>query len=250
MIERGLSIFDPPKDLVDASGVTPKLTEGERVLWIGTPGWLSSLYCTTTWITYVSLFFGLFLVWHGIYELTAAERAIPGLLANRSKAISMLLIPAFAIQLGTLQLVRAFVYILTTNRWIVKVDRTKFLVRLFMLFKNVTDAEGFFACELRYLNGSRAYSGLRAYGNVSISSTAMGTELRGGKRELSFEADPFFSRESRYVKVIYTKRVGPRFFLAEKLNNTFFGIKDVARLGYLLNDQCAADIECFASRRR
>jgi hypothetical protein len=28
---RGLSVFDPPKDLVDASGVTPKLSEDERV---------------------------------------------------------------------------------------------------------------------------------------------------------------------------------------------------------------------------
>jgi hypothetical protein len=44
MIKRGLSIFDPPNDLVDASGVTPKLSEGERVLWIGTPGWFSSFF--------------------------------------------------------------------------------------------------------------------------------------------------------------------------------------------------------------
>ncbi len=31
MIKRGLSVFDPPKDLADASGVTPKLGEDERV---------------------------------------------------------------------------------------------------------------------------------------------------------------------------------------------------------------------------
>ena len=36
MMKRGLSVFEPPKDLVDTSGVTPKLSEDERVLWIGT----------------------------------------------------------------------------------------------------------------------------------------------------------------------------------------------------------------------
>ena len=58
MMKRGLSVFEPPKDLVDTSGVTPKLSEDERVLWIGTPGRLSSFFCSTQWITW-----GL-LVWH------------------------------------------------------------------------------------------------------------------------------------------------------------------------------------------
>ena len=44
MIKRGVSVFDPTKDLLDASGGTPKLSEGERVMWIGTRvGWIVCL---------------------------------------------------------------------------------------------------------------------------------------------------------------------------------------------------------------
>jgi hypothetical protein len=56
MIKRGLSVFDPPNDLLDTSGVAPKLSEGERVLWIGTPGRLSSFFCTATVVTAGALF--------------------------------------------------------------------------------------------------------------------------------------------------------------------------------------------------
>jgi hypothetical protein len=239
MIERGLSVFDPPKDLVDASGVTPKLDEGERVLWMGTPGWVTSFFCTTSLATLIALF-GALIAYHGIYVETAAQHAIEGLTANRWRIVVLMVILALIPQLMTLWLGGAFVYILTTTRMMVKVDRTRLLIRLFGWFKKVSDTEGFAAYDLRYLNGARAYSGLWGYGNLSVSAAVKGS---GELRKIDFSqygSRPFFFRDRRYVKVIYRKRVGFHFFLDEKIGNTYFGIKDVGRLGYVLNDQCAA----------
>jgi hypothetical protein len=246
MIKRGLSVFDPPNDLVDTSGVTPKLSEGERVLWIGTPGWLSSFFCTATVVTAGALLLAL-IAYHGIYALTPAQYAIDGLVRKRWTVVGGLVIFAFIPQLIALRLVDAFVYILTTKRMMVKVDRTRLLVRLFGYFKKVADADGFAAYDLRYLNGARVYAGLRSYGNVSVRySIGQFGELRGDVN--TYKSDPAFVRDRRYVKVFYRKLAC--FHLGETFCNVYFGIKDVGRLGDVLNDQCAADIERFASRRR
>jgi len=246
MIKRGLSVFDPPNDLVDTSGVTSKLSEGERVLWIGTPGWLSSFFCTATVVTAGALLLAL-IAYHGIYALTPAQYAIEGLVRKRWTVVGALVIFAFIPQLIALHLGNAFVYILTTKQMMVKVDRAKLLVRLFGLFKKVADADGFAAYDLRYLNGARVYAGLRSCGNVSVRySVGQFGELRGDVN--TNKSDPVFVRDRRYVKVSYRKLAC--FHLAETFCNVYFGIKDVGRLGDVLNDQCAADIERFASRRR
>jgi hypothetical protein len=167
MIKRGLSVFDPPKDLVDASGVTPKLSEDERVIWIGTPGWLSTFFCATTVPTWGALFLALF-AYRGIYTLTPEQYAIEGLVRGRWIVVGVIVIFALIPQLMTLRIGGAFAYILTTKRMIVKVDQTRLLVRLFRYFKNVADVDGFAAYDLRYLNGARVYAGLWSYGNVSV----------------------------------------------------------------------------------
>jgi hypothetical protein len=245
MIARGLSVFEPPKELVDASGVTPKLSEGERVLWIGTPGWLSSFFCTTTVVTFGALFLALF-AYRGIYVLTPAQHAIAGLVRGRWIVVGVIVIFALIPQLMALRLGGAFVYILTTKRMMVKVDRTRLLVRLFGFFKKVADADGFAAYDLRYLNGARVYVGLWSYGNISVSyNVGAAGKLRD---DLStYKSNPVFLGDRRYVKVFYRKLA--RFHLAETFSNVYFGIKDVGRLGDVLNDQCAAHIQCFASRR-
>jgi hypothetical protein len=238
-ITRGLSIFDPPSDLVDASGVAPKLGEGERVLWIGTPGWLSSFFCTATVVTSGALFLAL-IAHHGIYVLTPAQYAIEGLVRRRWIVVGAIVIFAFIPQLMALRLGDAFVYILTTKRMMVKVDRTRLLVRLFRSFKKIADADGFAAYDSKYLNGARVYAGLRSYGNVSVRYTVNGAgELRDDLR--TFKDEPFFSRDRRYVKVFYRKLAC--FHVAETFCNVYFGIKDVGRLGDVLNDVCAANLE-------
>jgi hypothetical protein len=236
MIKRGLSVFDPPNDLVDTSGVTPKLSEGERVLWIGTPGWLSSFFCTTTVAT-PGLLFVAFIVYRGIYVRTPAQYAIEGLIRTRWEVFGFIVICAFIFQLIALRMGGAFVYILTTKRVMVKVDRTRLLVRLFRSFKNVADEDGFADYDLRYLNGASVYVGLWGYGNVSVfRNVGASGELRGDLN--TYGSDPVFSRERRYVKVFYRKLA--YFHVAETFCNVYFGIKDVGTLGDVLNDQCAA----------
>jgi hypothetical protein len=235
-ITRGLSVFDPPSDLVDASGVTPKLSEGERVLWIGTPGWLSSFCCSTSVVTWLFLC-AAFIAYRGIYVLTPAQRAIEGLVRGRWEVVGFVFILAFAIPLIALRMGSAFVYILTTKRMMVKVDRTRLLVRLFRYIKNFAGADGFVAYDLKYLNGARAYAGLWTYGNVSVRYTVNGSgELRDDLR--TFKDEPFFVRDSRYVKVLYPRL--PYFHVAESFCNVYFGIKDVGRLGDVLNELCAS----------
>jgi hypothetical protein len=219
--------------------VTPKLSEGERVLWIGTPGWLSSFFCTTTVAT-PALLFAAFIQYRGIYVLTAAQYAIEGLIRTRWIVFSLTIICAFIPQLMALRLGGAFVYILTTKRMMIKIDRTRLLVRLFRSFKKIADADGFAAYDLKYLNGARVYAGLWSYGNVSVRYTvgAFG-ELNG---DLStYKDEPLFFRDRRYVKVFYRKLA--YFHVAESFCNVYFGIKDVGRLGDVLNELCAARLK-------
>jgi hypothetical protein len=236
MIKRGLSVFDPPKDLVDASGLTPKLSEGERVLWIGTPGWLSSFFCTTTVAT-PTLLFVAFLLYRGMYVLTPAQHAIEGLIRTRWIVFGLIVFAAFIPQLLALHMGGAFAYILTTKRMMVKVDRTRLLARLFGSFKKFADADGFVSYDLKYLNGACVYAGLWSYGNVSVRYTVgWSGELNG---DLStYRDEPLFFRDRRYVKVFYRKLAC--FHVAETFCNVYFGIKDVGRLGDVLNAQCAA----------
>ncbi|GAB1715936.1 MAG: hypothetical protein NTAFB05_09780 [Nitrobacter sp.] len=238
MIKRGLSIFDPPNDLVDASGVTPKLGEGERVLWIGTPGWFSSFFCTNSW-GMPAVLVAAFILYRGLYVRTAAQYAIDGLIAWRWGVVGFTVFFAFIINFVALYMGGAFVYILTTKRMMVKVDRTRLLVRLFQYFKKVSDADGFAAYDLRYLNGARVYAGPLGYGNVSVSYK-VGTfgSLRGDLD--TYKSEPVFRRARRYVKVYFRSVVF--FHPAETFCNVYFGIKDVDRLGDLLNDQCAAHL--------
>jgi hypothetical protein len=245
MIKRGLSVFDPPNNLLDTSGVAPKLSEDERVLWIGTPGWLSSFFCTASVATAGALVLAL-IAYHGIYSLTPEQYAIEGLVRRRWIVVGALAIFAFIPQLIALRIGGAFIYILTTKRMMVKVDRTRLLVRLFRYFKNVVNTDGFAAYDLRYLNGARVYAGLWSYGNVSVRYTVGSFgEVRG---DLStYESKPFFFRDRRYVKVFYRKLAC--FHLAETFCNVYFGIKDVGRLGDVLNDQCAARLERIAPRQ-
>jgi hypothetical protein len=149
----------------------------------------------------------------------------------------MTVIVAFILPLIALRFGGAFAYILTTKRMMVKVDRTRLLVRLFMSFKKVADADGFVAYDLRYLNGARVYVGLWGYGNVSVFENVSGRgELRGDLD--TYESKPAFFRDRRYVKVFYRRLAC--FHLAETFCNVYFGIKDVGRLGDVLNDQCAS----------
>ncbi|MBR0801127.1 hypothetical protein JQ615_37800 [Bradyrhizobium jicamae] len=242
MIKRGLSVFDPPKDLVDASGVTPKLGEDERVIWIGTPGWFSTFFCSTAVPTWGALFLALF-AYHGIYALTPEQYAIEGLVKGRWIVVGVIVIFAFIPQLMALRIGDAFVYILTTERMMVKVDQTRMLVRLLRYFRTVADPDGFAAYDLRYLNGARVYAGLWRYGNVSVRSFVGSF---GELRHEIYESEPVF-RDRRFVKI--WRRL-PHFRLAETPCNVYFGIKDVDRLGDVLNDQCAADIQRLASQRR
>ncbi|WP_244071472.1 hypothetical protein [Bradyrhizobium sp. Ce-3] len=135
MIKPGLSVFDPPNDLLDTSGVTPKLGEGERVLWIGTPGRISSFFCTASFVTVGALVLAL-IAYHGIYSLTPEQYAIEGLVRKRWIVVGALVLFAFIPQLIALRMGGAFAYILTTKRMMVRVDRTRFLVRLFRYFGN------------------------------------------------------------------------------------------------------------------
>src|SRR3954467_15373376 len=180
MIKRGLSVFDPPKDLVDASGVTPKLSEDERVIWIGTPGWFSTFFCTTTVSTWGAFFLALFVYHRGIYALTSEQYAIEGLVRGRWIVIGVLVIVFFIPQLMALHIGGAYTYILTTKRMMVKVDQTRLLVRLFRYFRNVVDTDGFAAYDLGYLNGACVYVGSWSYGNVSVRYSV------GALGELSF----------------------------------------------------------------
>jgi hypothetical protein len=239
MIKRGLSVFDPPKDLVDASGIPPKLSEDERVIWIGTPGWFSTFFCSTTVPTWGAFCLALF-AYHGIYTLTPEQHAIEGLVRARWIVVCVIVIFAFIPQLFALRIGGAFAYILTTKRMIVKIDQTRTFVRWLRYFKSVADADGFAAYDLRYLNGARVYAGLWSYGNVSVRSYVGSF---GELRHKIHKSEPVL-RDRRFVKV--WRRL-PHFRLAETPCNVYFGIKDVGRLGDLLNDQCAADI---ASRRR
>jgi hypothetical protein len=236
MIKRGLSVFDPPKDLVDASGVTPKLSEGERVLWIGAPGWLSSFFCTTTVATPVLLFVA-FLLYREIYVPTPGKHTIEELIRIRWIIFGLLVFAAFVPRLMALRFGGAFAYILTTKRMMVKVDRTRLLARLLRLFKKVADADGFASYDLKYLNGACVYAGLWSYGNVSVRyNVGPSGELTG---DLStYRDEPVFFRDRRYVKVFYRKLAC--LHVAETFCNVYFGIKDVGRLGDVLNAQCAA----------
>ena len=243
MIKRGLSVFDPPKDLVDASGVTPKLSEDERVIWIGTPGWFSTFFCSTAVPTWGAFCLALF-AYHGIYALTPEQHAIEGLVRGRWIVVCVIVVFAFIPQLFALRIGGAFAYILTTERMIVKIDQTRMFVRWLRYFKSVADTDGFATYDLKYLNGARVYAGLWSYGNVSVR------HIVGSFGELRYDpyrSEPVF-RDRRYVKVFWRRL--PHFRLAETPCNVYFGIKDVGRLGDLLNDQCAADIERIASRRR
>jgi hypothetical protein len=246
MIKRGLSIFDPPGDLVDGSGVTSKLGEGERVLWIGTPGWFSSFFCTSLFFVASTCLFVAFILYRGLYVRTAAQHAIDGLIATRWGVIGFIVVFGFLFNFVALRMGGAFVYILTTKRMIVKVDRTRWLVRLFRYFAEVADADGFAAYDLSDLNGARVYAGLWGYGNVSVFYRV----ARFGDLRPCFadESEPAFRRDRRYVKVFFRGVVF--FHLGETLCNVYFGIKDVDRLGNLMNDQCAANIESLASQRK
>jgi hypothetical protein len=244
MIKRGLSIFDPPNDLVDGSGVTPKLGEGERVLWIGTPGWFSSFFCTNSPATLVFLFVAIVL-YRGVYVRTAAQYAIDGLIASRYGVIVFIVFCAFIFQLVALRMGSAFVYILTTERIMVKVDRTRFLVRLFRYFQEVADADGFVSYDLRYLNGARIYAGPWDYGNLSLLSNV---SKLGNLRPNLNTSEPAFRRGRRCVEVSFRGVVF--FHLGETFCNVYFGIKDVGRLGDLMNDQYVANIESLASQRK
>lgn len=232
MIKRGLSVFDPPKDLVDASGVTPKLGEDERVIWIGTPGWFSTFFCSTTIPTWGAFCLALF-AYHGIYTLTPEQHAIEGLVRGRWIVVCVIVIFAFIPQLFVLRIGGAFAYILTTERMIVKIDQTRMFVRWLRYFKSVADTDGFAAYDLRHLNGARVHAGLWGYGNISVR---LSVGSFGGLRDGKYESEPVF-RDGRFVKVW---RSLPHFRLAETPCNVYFGIKDVGRLGDLLNDQCAA----------
>lgn len=244
MIKRGLSIFDPPSDLVDTSGVTPKL-KGERVLWIGTPGWFSSFFCTSSLATPAFLFVALVL-YRGLYVRTPAQYAIPGLVASRWGVIVFIIFSAFILNWVALRMGGAFVYILTTKRMIVKVDRTRLLVRLFHYFEKVSDADGFATYDLRCLNGARVYAGPWGYGNVSVFYNV--GRFGALRRSLEkYKSEPAFRRDRRYVNVFFRGVI--YFHLSESFCNVYFGIKDVDRLGDLLNVQCAAEIERFASQR-
>src|SRR5438132_7468026 len=120
----------------------------------------------------------------------------------------------------------AFVYVLTTKRMMVRVDRTKFFVRKRSWFPSI-DADDFYIYDLRYLNGARVYAGLLGYGNISVFETVGSDgQLRDGS---TFETEPFFFRDRRYVKVFYRRLV--RFQLAEGFCTVYFGIRDVGRLG-------------------
>ena len=244
MIKRRLSAFDPPNNLLDTSGMMPELSEGERVLWIGTPGWLSSFFCTASVVTAGALVLAL-IAYHGVYSLTPEQYAIEGLVRRRWIVIGALVILAFLPQLIALHMGGAFVYVLTTKRMMVKVDRTRLLVGLFRYFKNVVETDGFAAYDLKYLNGARVYAGLWGYGNVSVRHTVGSFgDVRG---DLSTdESKPFFFRDRRYVKVFHRKLAC--FHLAETFCNVYFGIKDVGRLGNVLNDQCAARLERIVPR--
>jgi hypothetical protein len=238
-ITRGLSAFDPTKEMVDATGVTLGMDEGERVLWIGTPGWLSSFFCSATVVTFGAIILAL-VAYHGIYVLTPEQYAIEGLVRRRWIVVGALVVFALIPQLIALSLGSAFVYILTTRRMVVKTDRTRFLARIFGLFKEVADANGFVAYDLAYLNGARVYAGFRSYGNVSVRSNVGNFgKLRGDLKTLG--TDPVFVRERRYVKVVY--RWMACFHLGETFCNVYFGLKDVARLGDLLNDRCSAKLK-------
>jgi hypothetical protein len=234
MIRRGLSVFDPTKELVDASGVTPKLSEGERVLWIGTPGWLSSFFCTTT-VTTPTLLIVAFLEYRGMVALEAAH-AIDRYAGTRWIVLCLTVFAAFLPQLCAEVIGGAFVYILTTKRMMVWFDRTRFFASLFFFARRVVDADGFASYDLKYLNGARVNAGLWSYGNVSVSYTV---RVSGESRpNLSTYGDePVFSRDRRYVKVFYRKLACIR--VAEGCFNVYFGIKDVGRLGDVLNEQCA-----------
>lgn len=235
MIKSGVSAFDPPSDLVDAFGVTPKLSEGERVLWIGTPGWLSSFLCVTTVAT-PALLFAAFLQCGGFHLMTAARE----LTRTQWTVLGLTVFAAFIPQLLAVRLGGAFAYILTTKRMFVKVDRANLFCRVFRSFGKVVDADGFAAYDLKYLNGARVYAGLRSYGNISvIYNVGVTGELRG---DLStYGSDPVFFRDRRYVKVFYRQLAC--FHVGESFSNVYFGIKDVGRLGDVLNDQCAARLD-------
>lgn len=236
MIERGLSVFDPPRELVDACGVTPKLSEGERVLWIGTPGRFSSFFCTTSVFTWIGFGLALFVIVHGIYGMTPAEYAIEGLARNRWIVVGIIVSFVLAFQLMSLRIYGGFAYILTTKRMLIKVDRKRWLARLFRYFKGVCDADGFAAYDLRYLNGTRVYAGLGEYGNVSV---ARSVDSLGKLRELSdaYRAKLVF-RDGRCVKVF--RRWLACIHVGETVCNVYSGIKDVSRLGEVMNNQCAA----------
>jgi hypothetical protein len=189
---------------------------------------------------YVGALFLALIAYHGIYVLTPAQRAIEGLVRGRWIVVGVTATFAFIPQLMALRLGDAFVYILTSKRMMIKVDRTRLLVRLFGFFKKVADADGFAAYDLRYLNGARVYVGLWNCGNVSVSyNVGAAGELRG---DLStYKSEPVFFSDRRYVKVFYHKLA--RLHLADTFSNVYFGIKDVGRLGDVLNDQCATNLK-------
>jgi hypothetical protein len=239
MIKRGLSVFDPPDDVLDASGITPQLSEGERVLWIGVPGWLSSFFCTASIVTAGGLILAL-VAYHGVYSLTPEQYAIEGLVRRRWTVVGGLVLFALIPQLIGLWVGGAFVYILTARRLIVKIDRTRLLVRLFRYFQNIVEADGFAAYDLRYLNGARVYAGLWGYGNVSVrNNVGSFGDLRGDLRK--YDSKPVFVRDCRFVKVFHSPLTC--FHLAETFCNVYFGIKNVSRLGDVLNDLCVARLE-------
>jgi hypothetical protein len=241
MIKRGLSVFNPPKDLIDASGLSTKLSQDEQVVWVGTPGWASSLYCAMSWRTPLLLLCAP-LAYRDMYLRNGERYGVDGLLEGQSLVVWIIIVMAVGIPLAALYCANGFIYFITTRRFIVKVDRTKALFRLFRYFREVADSEGFAAYDIKLINGCRVYCGLWGYGNVSVAySVNWSGSLRDDFRNLgqgkSIRKEPFFLRDHRYVKTFFRIFVG--FHLAESFCNTYFGIRSVAEVGRALNDQCS-----------
>jgi hypothetical protein len=244
MIKRGLSVFYPPKDLVDACGLTTKLKERENVLWLGTPGWISTFYCAASW-QMIALNSGAILAYYKAYWRNVALYQFHGVFDHQLSVIVFVVVLSFYSHLFVIPNVNTLIYIVTTSRIIVKAEwKNRSLTQIFAPLRGIVDPDGFAIYDIGYLNGCSVCSGLFGYGNIlAVAMADMGGQLRGELREVEngkrrINTEPIFGRSKRYVKI--SRRLVLGLGLIGSPSNVYFGIKDVAKVGDLLNQQCDA----------
>src|SRR5271163_2379430 len=247
MIKRGLSIFRPPRDLVEACGLTTKLKEREDVLWLGTPGWFSTLYCVVSWEMIVLNSAAVF-AYYDAYRRNVALYNFHGVFDHQLYVIAFVVILSFYHHLFVMPNVNTLIYVVTTNRMIIKVERkVGSLAKLLTPFREIADPDGFAIYDIGCLNGCSVSTGFLGYGNISAVAMAdMGGQLRGELREVEsgkrkINTEPIFRRSRRYVKA--SRRLVLGLGLIGSTSNVYFGIKDVRKVADLLNQQCGARLD-------